>query len=57
MANEMAHLTFQKLANEAERNYKENFVKFFAILATPNFQNLAKLIRNLPKKMSLEMTL
>ena len=52
MANENGKfLTFQKLADEAERKYpKKNFGKVFAILASPNFQNLNKLAENLPKK-------
>ena len=48
----MANLTSQKLANEAERKCPEKTLagKFFAILASPNFQKLAK-------KVSLEIAL
>ena len=68
MANEMANLTFQKLANEAERKYpimeisNKNFGKFLAILSSPNFQKLTNLAsyqigKKLAKNVSLEMTL
>ena len=41
---------FQKFANEAERKYPKNLSKFFAILASPNFQNLVQLARKIAQK-------
>ena len=53
MANEMANLNFQNLANKAERKYPKKVRQVFCYFGKSNFQ----IGKKHAKKMSLEMTL